>query len=182
MTTPPRDVIASYRYLRVAPKKVRLILDLIRGKHVQAAEQQLLHLPRAASTPLLKLLRSAQANAQHNFKLDPKSLVVRRAFADEGPKLKRYRPRAMGRAGLILKRMSHVTVVLTPLAAATPAPAAVKEPPPTKLPIKAVKGGPAAPQGRMAKPRPSTTTPPHRRLSHPGEKSNAASKAKEAER
>lgn len=109
------NVAAHLRYLRIAPRKVRLVLDLIRGKSVDVAEEQLLALPKGASQPILKLIKSAQANAQHNFKLDPKTLFVRQAFADEGPKLKRYMPHAMGRATVILKRMSHVTIVLAPL-------------------------------------------------------------------
>lgn len=111
MTT---HVEAHLRYLRIAPRKVRLVLDLVRGKTLEVAEQQLLTLPKASSLPILKLLKSAQANAQHNFKLDPKDLYIRQAFANEGPKLKRFMPHAMGRATTILKRMSHVTVVLAP--------------------------------------------------------------------
>lgn len=110
------DVIAKLRYFRVSPRKVRLVLDLIRGQHVLAAEQQLMNLPKVSSIPLVKLLKSAQANAEHNFKLDPNELFIKKAFADEGPKLKRYTPRAMGRATPVLKRMSHVTIVLAPIA------------------------------------------------------------------
>jgi len=95
------------------------VLDLIRGKNVEIAEQQLLALPKGSSQPILKLIKSAQANAQHNFKLDPKSLFIRQAYADEGPKLKRYMPHAMGRATVILKRMSHVTIVLAPVSERT---------------------------------------------------------------
>jgi large subunit ribosomal protein L22 len=109
------DVVAKLRYFRVSPRKVRLVLGLIRGQHVLMAEQQLMNLPKRSSLPLLKLVKSAQANAEHNFKLDPKELFVKQAFADEGPKLKRYTPRAMGRATPVLKRMSHVTIVLAPI-------------------------------------------------------------------
>jgi len=109
------DVVAKLRYFRVSPRKVRLVLDLIRGQHVLMAEQQLMNLPKRSSLPLLKLVKSAQANAEHNFKLDPKELFIKQAFADEGPKLKRYTPRAMGRATPVLKRMSHVTIVLAPI-------------------------------------------------------------------
>ncbi len=116
------DVIARLRYLRISPKKVRLVLDVIRGQSVEMAETQLRHLPQRSSAPLLKLLKSAEANAQHNFKLDPSSLVVKQAYADEGPKFKRYQPRAFGRAGLLRKRTSHVTIVLAPKAEKPPTP------------------------------------------------------------
>ncbi|MBI4093268.1 MAG: 50S ribosomal protein L22 [Candidatus Kerfeldbacteria bacterium] len=106
------DIVAKLRYLRIAPRKVRLVLDLIRGQSVTEAATQLLHLPKSSSRPLLKLLKSAEANAAHNFKLDPKTLVIKHAYADEGPKLKRYTPRAMGRATPLLKRLSHVTIIL----------------------------------------------------------------------
>ncbi len=109
------DVIAKLRYFRVSPRKVRLVLGLVRGQHVLAAEQQLMNLPKRSSLPILKLMRSAVANAEHNFKLDPKALFIKKAFADEGPKLKRFTPRAMGRATPVLKRMSHVTLVLAPV-------------------------------------------------------------------
>ncbi|MBI5404935.1 MAG: 50S ribosomal protein L22 [Candidatus Kerfeldbacteria bacterium] len=110
-----KPVTAHLRFLRIAPRKVRLVLDLIRGKSLDVAEQQLMALPKGSSQPILKLLKSAQANADHNFKLDPKLLYVSQAYANEGPKLKRYMPHAMGRATVILKRMSHVTVALSPI-------------------------------------------------------------------
>ena len=125
------DVIAKLRYLRISPKKVRLVLGLIRGQHVTIAEQQLVNLPKRSCLPILKLIKSAQANAEHNFKLDPKELFIKKAFADEGPKLKRFIPRAMGRATPVLKRMSHVTIVLAPISEKakpphmTPTPSAV---------------------------------------------------------
>lgn len=106
------DVRASLRYLRISPRKVRLVLGLIRGRDVAIALQQLANLPKRSSIPLMKLLKSAEANAVHNFKLDTATLYIKSAYADEGPKLKRFMPRAMGRATPILKRMSHVTVIL----------------------------------------------------------------------
>ncbi len=106
------DVVAKLRYLRISPRKVRLVLDLVRGQDLAVAETQLQYLPKASSRPLMKLLKSAAANAEHNFKLDPKGLYIKQAFADEGPKLKRFQPHAMGRATEIRKRSSHVTVVL----------------------------------------------------------------------
>lgn len=125
------DVVARLRYLRISPKKVRLVLELIRGRNVAVAEAQLRHLPKGSSASLLKLLKSAEANAQNNFKLDPASLVVKQAYADEGPKLKRYRPRAFGRAGMLRKRTSHVTIVLAPRGSAQQSSKPVKQDTPT---------------------------------------------------
>ena len=103
---------AQARYVRVTPMKARRVIDLIRG--LPAAEAQaILHIaPQAASEPVGKVLDSAIANATNNFKLDPDTLVVREAYVDEGPTLKRFRPRAQGRAYRIRKRTSHITVVV----------------------------------------------------------------------
>ncbi|MET3291443.1 50S ribosomal protein L22 [Brevibacillus fluminis] len=103
---------AIARYIRIAPRKVRLVVDLIRGKQVGEALAILKHTPKAASPVVEKVLKSAIANAEHNFEMDINSLVVGQVFVDQGPTLKRFRPRAMGRASRIHKRTSHVTVVL----------------------------------------------------------------------
>ncbi len=103
---------AVARYIRIAPRKVRLVVDLIRGKQVGEALAILKHTPKAASPVVEKLLKSAIANAEHNYELDPNNLVVGKIFVDQGPTLKRFRPRAMGRASRIHKRTSHITVVL----------------------------------------------------------------------
>lgn len=103
---------AIARYIRIAPRKVRLVVDLIRGKQVGEALAILKHTPKAASPVVEKVLKSAIANAEHNFEMDVNSLVVGQVFVDQGPTLKRFRPRAMGRASRIHKRTSHVTVVL----------------------------------------------------------------------
>ncbi|MGD8192770.1 50S ribosomal protein L22 [Brevibacillus ginsengisoli] len=103
---------AVARYIRIAPRKVRLVVDLIRGKQVGEALAILKHTPRAASPVVEKLLNSAIANAENNFEMDVNSLVVGKVFVDQGPTLKRFRPRAMGRASRIHKRTSHITVVL----------------------------------------------------------------------
>lgn len=103
---------AIARYIRIAPRKVRLVVDLIRGKQVGEALAILKHTPKAASPVVEKLLKSAIANAEHNYELDPNNLVVGKVFVDQGPTLKRFRPRAMGRASRIHKRTSHITVVL----------------------------------------------------------------------
>jgi ribosomal protein L22 len=106
-------VRARARYVRTAPRKARLVMDHIRGKDVEQARAILAYAPRAAATDVLKLLDSAVANAEHNHELGPDELRVRRAYVDEGPTIKRYRPRALGRATPIHKRTSHMTIELT---------------------------------------------------------------------
>jgi large subunit ribosomal protein L22 len=108
------DVNASLRHLRMAPRKVRLVVDLIRGLSVVEAERRLVFLKKDAARPVLKLLKSAIANAEHNFKLDPATLVVKTIAADGGATLKRFRPRAHGSAAPIRKRTTHITIVLAP--------------------------------------------------------------------
>lgn len=100
------------RYVRIAPRKVRLVADLIRGKEVAEALAILRLTPRGATHVLEKVLNSAVANAEHNFNMDVNDLAVAKVFVDEGPTLKRFRPRAQGRASRINKRTSHITIVL----------------------------------------------------------------------
>ena len=107
------QVRAKARYVRSAPRKARLVMDHIRGKRVDDARAILRHTPRAAATDISKLLESAIANAENNFELDPDDLKIDRAFVDEGPTIKRFRPRALGRATPIHKRTSHMTITLT---------------------------------------------------------------------
>jgi large subunit ribosomal protein L22 len=106
-------VRARARYVRSAPRKARLVMDHIRGRPVEQARAMLTHTPRAISSDILKLLDSAIANAESNYELGADELRVRRAFVDEGPTIKRYRPRALGRATRINKRTSHMTIELT---------------------------------------------------------------------
>jgi large subunit ribosomal protein L22 len=106
-------VKAHSRYVRQSPYKVRRVLDLVRGLPVGEAEHVLRLTPRAAADPIAKVLASAVANAEHNHALDADDLVVAEAYADEGPTLKRYRPRARGRATRIRKRTSHITIVVS---------------------------------------------------------------------
>jgi len=113
------DVTAKIRYLHMAPRKVRLVIGLIRGLSVEKARIQLRFLNKAAAEPILKLLNSAAANARNNHGMDESSLRVKSVVADGGPILYRYRPRAMGRSAPIRKRTSHVTIVLTGEAVAT---------------------------------------------------------------
>ncbi|TMR07185.1 50S ribosomal protein L22 [Actinomadura soli] len=103
---------AQARFIRVTPRKARRVVDLIRGLPAAEAQAVLRFAPQAASEPVGKVLASAIANAEHNFKLDTETLVVSRAYVDEGPTLKRFRPRAQGRAYRINKRTSHITVVV----------------------------------------------------------------------
>jgi large subunit ribosomal protein L22 len=107
------DVHAIARYIRMSPRKVRLVTGLLPGLKIDAARTQLAFLPKAAALPVLKVLNSAAANAVNNFKLDEASLTIKAAMADQGPALKRWRARAMGRAAPIKKRTSHITIVLT---------------------------------------------------------------------
>jgi ribosomal protein L22 len=107
-------VRAKARYVRCAPRKARLVVDHIRGKSVDEARAILIHTPRAASRDVLKLLDSAIANAENNHELVADELKIDRVFVDEGPTLKRFRPRALGRATQIRKRTSHMTILLTP--------------------------------------------------------------------
>ena len=111
---------AQVRYLRMSPMKARRVVDLIRGKSTGEALDTLRFAPQAASEPVLKLFQSAIANArvkadQAGERFDERELVVSSAFVDEGPTMKRFRPRAQGRAFQINKRTSHVTVVVAPV-------------------------------------------------------------------
>ncbi|MFD2672466.1 50S ribosomal protein L22 [Marinicrinis sediminis] len=104
---------AHAKFVRIAPRKVKLVIDLIRGKAVGEAVSILRHTPKAASPVVEKLLNSAIANAEHNYSLDPNSLVISEVFVNPGPIMKRFRPRAMGRASRINKRTSHITLVVS---------------------------------------------------------------------
>jgi ribosomal protein L22 len=114
--TPEPGVLvrAQAKYVRTSARKARLVCDHIRGKDVTEARAILAFTPRAAAKPWLKLLESAVANAEHNHELVGEELRIAAVHADEGPTLKRFRPRAMGRATRIRKRTSHLTITLTP--------------------------------------------------------------------
>jgi ribosomal protein L22 len=107
-------VQAKARYVRTSPRKARLVCDHIRGKDVAEARAILAFTPRGAAKAWIKLLESAVANAEHNHELVGDELRIAAVYADAGPTLKRYRPRAMGRATRIRKRTSHLTIALTP--------------------------------------------------------------------
>jgi ribosomal protein L22 len=107
-------VRAQAKYVRSSARKARLVIDHIRGKPVDEARAILRHTPRGVARDVEKLLASAVANAENNHELVGDELLVKEAYADEGPTLKRFRPRALGRATRIRKRTSHLTVTLTP--------------------------------------------------------------------
>ncbi|MBD8506389.1 50S ribosomal protein L22 [Hoyosella sp. G463] len=106
---------ATARYVRVTPMKARRVVDLIRGRDAADALAVLKFAPQAASEPVAKVLASAVANAENNLSLDPRTLVVSEAYVNEGPTLKRFQPRAQGRAFRIRKRTSHITIVVESL-------------------------------------------------------------------
>ena len=105
-------IIAKLRYLRIAPRKVRLVIDLIRGKKIEEAKTILNFATKRGSLPVLKLLNQAIANAKNNFQLDQANLFISEIKVDEGPKLKRWRARARGQAYEIQKKTSHVFLAL----------------------------------------------------------------------
>ena len=107
-----QEAIATARFIRMSPTKARQVVDLIRGRHVDDARQRLAFTQRGATLPVRKVLESAIANAEHNRSLPADELVVARAWVDEGPTLRRFRPRALGRATRIRKRTCHISVVV----------------------------------------------------------------------
>jgi ribosomal protein L22 len=111
----PPVVKASARYVRIAPRKARLIADQVRGMHIEKARALLQFSPRGAAQPIHKLIDSAAANAENNHDLIGDEMRVASITVDEGPTLRRFRPRAMGRATPINKRTSHIKVALTPV-------------------------------------------------------------------
>lgn len=106
------EVEAHLRHLRISPRKVRLVIDVIRGMNIKEAQTQLEFISKRASRPILKLLNSAIANAENNFNLEKDNLYISKIFVNEGPILKRWRPRAMGKSSPIHKKTSHITIVL----------------------------------------------------------------------
>lgn len=103
---------AVAKYVRISPKKVRQVIDIVRNRPINEALLILRYLPKKAAKIVEKVLRSAIANAENNFNMNVDKLYIYRIFVDQGPTLKRIRPRAMGRAYLIRKRTSHITVVV----------------------------------------------------------------------
>ena len=109
----PQGAVARARYVRMSPMKVRRVVDLVRGMPVGQAASVLQFAEQAAAKPVAKLVASAVANAENNFDLDPTTLVISTITVDEGPTMKRFQPRAQGRAYRIRKRTSHITVEVT---------------------------------------------------------------------
>jgi len=107
------EAIAHARYIRMSPRKVRLVVDLVRGLSIVQADTELRFLQRAAALPVRKAIASAAANAVHNNKLSRDRLYIKAITVDQGPSLKRFRARAFGRAAPIRKRSCHITVVVT---------------------------------------------------------------------
>ena len=149
-----RRARATARYVRMTPMKVRRVVDLIRGMEAREALSVLRFAPQAASEPVAKVLASAVANAEHNQNLDPASLVVSVAYVDEGPTLKRFRPRAQGRAFRINKRTSHITIEVESVATVAQARAAKKA-----APAKAAATKAPAAKATPAKATKATTAP-----------------------
>ncbi len=147
------EVKAHLRYLQVAPRKVRLVVDLVRDLPIERALDQLAHLPKRSAEPVLKLINSAIANAEHNFKLNRADLYIKSIVANEGPRLKRYRPRAFGRAAEIQKKMSHITVILEDRAKSEAPKKDTKAKPTDTIAVskETVKGAPAEPKVVKAK-------------------------------
>lgn len=106
------EVTAKLRYLRIAPRKVREVADLIRGERVDRAQALLEFLVRKSAKPISKLLKGAIASAHHNFQLEQSNLYISKILVDEGPKLKRWRASSRGRSVQIMKRTSHITIIL----------------------------------------------------------------------
>ena len=106
------EIRAVSKYIRMSPSKIRRVLRQIQGKTYSEALLLLEFMPYASCAPIIKVLRSATANARNNFSMDEKNLVIKSAFADQGPTMKRFRPRAQGRAYRILKATSHITIVM----------------------------------------------------------------------
>jgi large subunit ribosomal protein L22 len=141
MSTPEtREVRAAAKWVRITPRKARLVVEHIRGRSVPEARTVLAFTERAAAREIEKLLKSAVANAEANHNLIGDDLVVKAAFVDEGPMIKRWRARARGRAARIRKRTCHITLTLVPAATATvtraPEPEAPAEEKPKRAPRK----------------------------------------------
>ncbi len=132
---------AQVRHVRMSASKVREVLDIVRGLPVGEAADVLTFTERGASEVIAKCLASAVANAQHNDELDPDTLYVSACYADEGPTLKRWRPRARGRATRIRKRMSHITIIVSPMSPEMTA----------KVEAKRAAGSAAAPSSRRGR-------------------------------
>jgi large subunit ribosomal protein L22 len=136
-TTETKEVRAAAKWVRITPRKARLVVEHIRGRTVPEARTMLAFSDRAAAREIDKLLRSAVSNAEANHNLIGDDLVVKTAYVDEGPTIKRWRPRARGRAARIRKRMCHITITLGPATTATVTRASEPEAPAEEKPKRA---------------------------------------------
>jgi large subunit ribosomal protein L22 len=143
------EVQAKARFIRISPRKVRLVVDVVRGLPVAAALTQLRFLNKAAALPVRKMIESAIANAEHNFKLSKDNLYIKAIAADAGPTIHRFRPRAFGRAAPIRKRMTHISVILDELAGKKIVAPAAK---PKAAPAAAPAAAPSAKKAKAVKP------------------------------
>ena len=144
-----RTAFARATYVRVTPMKARRVIELIRDLPAQDALSVLKFAPQAASEPVAKVLASAIANAEHNFSLNADTLFVSRAYVDEGPTMKRFRPRAQGRAYRIRKRTSHITIEVESIERPAPAKKAPAKKAPAKAPAKAAPPAKKAPAKKV---------------------------------
>jgi large subunit ribosomal protein L22 len=154
-----REVRAAAKWVRITPRKARLVVEHIRGRTVPEARTMLAFSERAAAREIDKLLRSAVANAEANHNLIGDDLVVKTAYVDEGPTIKRWRPRARGRAARIRKHMCHITITLGPAATATVTRAPEPEAPAEEKPKRAPRRK-AAPKEQEAAPEAEAETKP----------------------
>ena len=147
------NVKATAKYVRMSPRKPRLVVDLVRGMGIDQARHQLMFSKKLAAKPVLKALNSAVANAQNNFSLDTSDFVITAATVDDGPTFYRYRPRAHGRSAPIRKRMSHIMIEVGPKDGAAPAkPAKAEEEKVEKKPAAKKTKKPAAKKTTAKKP------------------------------
>lgn len=140
LPTPVQQSRAEARFIRITARKIRLVVDAIRGQTVKDAEEMLKFIPKGASVPVAKLLKSAKANATNNFDMLEDNLFVKTVFVNEGPSLKRILPRARGRGDYMVKRTSHIIIILEEKQA------------PVRKPRNAAAAKAAAPVAETAKP------------------------------
>ena len=105
------EVRASAQRVRISPRKARLVVDMVRGKKVTEAIEIMKFVPNKAAIDISKLLKSVAANAENNYDLDPEDLWIKAIFADDAPQMRRFKPKARGRVGRIIRRSTHITVV-----------------------------------------------------------------------
>ncbi len=178
-----KEVRAAAKWLRITPRKARLVVEHIRGRSVPEARTMLAFSERAAAREVDKLLRSAVANAEANHNLIGDDLVVKTAYVDEGPTIKRWRPRARGRAAQIRKHMCHITITLGPATTATvtraPEPEAPAEEKPKRAPRR--KATQAAPKAKADEPKAEAETAPKKKAAPKRKPAAKKKKTEEAE-